>query len=248
MALSAFRPAAVSLLLLVAGAEAAAAASLEVFPVRVSLGPETPHQAISLRNRGSRDALIQAEVMAWTQDRGRDGYSPSSELLVNPPIFTVPAGGSQVIRIGLDRPVPPDRELAYRLFLQEVPVDEAVGTGLGMRMVLRLGIPVFVAPSAAIGKSLLWSAFRSANGEIGVRLRNEGNLHIQVSSLTLMSPGPNGQTLGRQAMNGYVLPGGTQIWPIRLSSPFQDRKLLMSVVTDQGTSTVELDLDADLKP
>ena len=48
---------------------------------------------MTVRNTGSEPAVIQMEVMSWSQAQGKDVYTLSKEILATPPIFTVPAGG-----------------------------------------------------------------------------------------------------------------------------------------------------------
>src|SRR3546814_9833017 len=59
--------------------------------------------------------------MAWSQSGGKDVFAAVDDILATPPIFTIPAGGSQVIRVGSRRAPDPQHERAYRLFLREVP-------------------------------------------------------------------------------------------------------------------------------
>ena len=75
--------------------------------------------------------------MSWSQVEGKDVYTATREVLANPPIFTVPAGGSQLVRIGLRRAPNTQRELTYRIFMQELPPpldNEFTGTRMLMRI------------------------------------------------------------------------------------------------------------------
>lgn len=65
--------------------------------------------------------MVQLEAMAWNKAQGQDIYTPTTDLIAAPPIFTVPPGGTQIVRIGLRRAPDPQRELAYRVYFQEIP-------------------------------------------------------------------------------------------------------------------------------
>ncbi len=99
----------------------AQAGSYGINPVKLTLSAQNSTQIITVRNDGAQAAVMQVELAAWSQADGQDVYTPTRELLATPPIFTVPAGVSQIIRVGLRRAPDEQRELVYRLFLQEVP-------------------------------------------------------------------------------------------------------------------------------
>src|SRR4051812_25084224 len=102
-------------------ATAVSAGSFAVNPVRATLSAKQPVGSLVVQNQGSEPTVIQLETGRWAQQDGKDVYVPTKEILAPPPIFTVPAGGSQIVRVGMRRAAEPGRELTYRLFLQEVP-------------------------------------------------------------------------------------------------------------------------------
>ena len=113
--------AAFGIILFVMGASVASAASLGVSPVRVTLSESQSMGSLTVRNDGTEPASLQMEMLNWSQAEGQDVLMPTRELLANPPIFTVPAGGSQLVRVGLRRAPDGQRELTYRIVLQELP-------------------------------------------------------------------------------------------------------------------------------
>ena len=113
--------AACGLFFFVVWASVAKAASFGVSPVRVTLSESQSMGALTVRNDGTEPASLQMEMLNWSQAQGQDVLTPTRELLANPPIFTVPAGGSQLVRVGLRRAPDGQRELTYRIVLQELP-------------------------------------------------------------------------------------------------------------------------------
>ena len=55
-------------------------------------------ETFTVRNNGTEPVMMQMELMSWSQSEGKDVYTATREVLGNPPIFTVPAGGSQLVR------------------------------------------------------------------------------------------------------------------------------------------------------
>jgi fimbrial chaperone protein len=201
-----------ALAFLLAGVGAASAGSFQVNPVRATLSPGKPIGAMTVSNNGGEPAVLQLEVMSWSQQQGKDVYTPTRELLATPPIFTVPAKGSQIVRVALRRPPDAQRELTYRLFLQEVPPPPKPGFQ-GLQVALRIGVPVFVPPAAVQPPALAWRIIRTREGQLELALTNNGNSHVQVGSVRLARA--DGGELGKQQIAAYVLPGQTGNWPLK---------------------------------
>ncbi len=202
--------AACGLFFLLAGAGVASAGSFQVSSVRATLSASQPVGALTVHNTGTEPAVLQLEVLSWSQQEGKDIYTSTKEVLANPPIFTVPVGGSQIVRVGLRRAVDPQRELSYRLFLQEVPPPPKPDFN-GLQVALRISIPVFVLPALAAQPVLRWQAARTPQGELKLSLANTGNAHIQISNFRLSLPGSAQPWVTRQAAD-YVLPGQSRDW------------------------------------
>jgi fimbrial chaperone protein len=189
----------------------ALASGFSVSPTRVALSAQENVVALRVRNTGARETSVQVELMEWRQENGQDHYTPSREVLATPPIFTLAPGESQVLRVGLRRPPARDTELSYRLFLQELPPPMPEGFQ-GLRMALRMSLPVFVAPAAGQATPALdWSAQRDGSGGLVISAANDGSGHGQVTQLRLQLP--DGRTL-QPAGNRYVLPGAEREWPL----------------------------------
>lgn len=226
------------LALLAAVAGTSNAGSFQVNPVRATLSVSQKVSALTVRNTGSEAAVIQMEIAAWSQQNGEDIYLSTRDLLATPPIFTVPAGGSQIVRVGLRRAPDPARELTYRLFLQEVPPPPKPGFQ-GLQVALRIGVPVFVVPAEEPRQDLVWNLHRTPEGKIEVSLANQGNVHIQVANFRLL--GADGADLGTQHIASYVLPGQSRHWQAKnIPVPAAAARLHLFAQTDAG------DMDAGL--
>lgn len=218
----------------------AQAGSLSVNPVRATLSVSQPVAALTVQNGGSEPAVVQLEVLSWAQHEGKDVYTPTSEMLATPPIFTVPAGGSQLVRIGLRRAADPRQELSYRLYLQEVPPAPKPGLD-GLQVALRLGVPVFVLPSVKAAPVLRWHATEIAPGQVKVTVVNSGNAHVQVANFKLLQA-DSALPLVTHQVAAYVMPGKSRDWVIK-ANPAPGATLRLAAQTDAGDVEAALALE-----
>jgi len=135
-----------------------------------------------------------------------------------------------VVRVGLRHALNAQSELDYRLFLQEVPPLPKPGFQ-GLRMALRISMPIFVAPAVVAAPALRWRAIRAPEGKIRIRLMNAGNAHVQVANFRLALP--NGADSGLQQVATYVLPGQSHDWLVA-GSAMPGATVRLSAQTDAG--------------
>ena len=234
--------AAFSIILFVMGSSVANAASFGVSPVRVTLSDSQQMGALTVRNDGTEPVSMQLEVLNWSQEAGKDVLTPSRELLANPPIFTVPAGGSQLVRVGLRRSPDGQRELTYRVILQELPPPPNPDF-MGTRMLMRISLPVFVLPKVDAKPVLLWQATRTSQGALKIRLTNNGNAHIQILNFKL-SPLDSAQPWVTKQSSEYVLAGQSRDWNLPADSeypaPPPGTSLQLFAQTDAGDIEAEV--------
>ncbi len=217
---------------------AATAGSFAVSPVRATLSAGQPVAALTVRNDGAEPTVVQLEVVSWSQQDGRDVYNLTREILATPPIFTLPPGGSQVVRVGLRRAPDPKREITYRLFLQEVPPPPKPDFQ-GLQVALRVGVPVFVLPPVPAKPVLRWQVSRTPQGKLQVSLSNSGNAHIQVANIKLVPSG--GEPFPTQQVAAYVLPGQSRGWLVEAAPvPPPGLTLRLFAQTDAGDVQAEV--------
>ena len=182
---------------------------------------------------------MQLGVKAWSQADGKEIFLSTQEVLVTPPIFTVPSGGTQIARVALRRAPDARREIAYRLFLDEVPTSVAQE----ITMALRFTIPVFVAP---LGKppapSLRWHMAAEPKGAWRIEASNRGNAHIQVANFAVASL--NGTILARNQRMDYLLPDQSRVWILTpaASAPAGTEYRIVAQ-TDAGELRVQVPLE-----
>lgn len=201
--------------LFLAGTQGCLAGSFEVNPVRVDLSAASRSAALTVKNNGNEAVVVQLSVQAWSQEGGNDVMGPTSEILVSPPIATIAPDKEQIVRIGLRRAPDGEKELSYRLFLQEVPPPPTAGFQ-GLQVALRIGLPVFVQPVKGPAKAaLVWNAQLRDDGTVLLKVQNNGTGHIQISDVQLFSSGENEPVAALSSLV-YVLPGQSRDWSLKL--------------------------------
>jgi fimbrial chaperone protein len=215
----------------------------KVSPVRVELSAQRPVAALTIRNEMADEAVVvQLRTVAWTQQEGREVHAETTDLLATPPIFTLAAGASQILRVGLRRPVEGSNEVAYRLFVREVPQEPKPGFTRVMTA-LEMSIPLFAKPRVPVAPSLEWQLKKAGDGGYSLLVRNEGNAHAQVANLALSVPDA-GEPLATFPGFAYLLPGqGREIALQRgaqAALPAQTFNFKLTAYTDAGDIALSL--------
>jgi fimbrial chaperone protein len=219
------------------------AGSFEVNPIRVDLSANARSAALSVRNSGTEAVVVQTSLVSWTQENGQDVYAPTKEILGTPPIATVPPGGEQILRLGMRRAPDAVNELAYRVFLREVPPPPKPGFQ-GLQVALRLSLPIFVQPSQGPAKAtLVWNLELQGDDTLQLRLDNKGTGHIQISEIALFQPGQE-QPVASQSSLVYVLAGQSHAWALKTQKVHlkPTDRLRLKVTTDAGSVDTDIDL------
>ena len=164
---------------------AASGATLNVYPLKIVLSRRDRSSSIVLTNVGKEQTVVQVTVRKWRQDiKGADSFSDTDDVLFFPKIVTIPPAQKQIIRVGL-RTIgeEPAVESSYRLFIDELPLNQTVN---GVRMTLRLAVPLFIGPARATKGGAIDSV-SIRNDQMTIVVRNGGNSHAHISSMTVIA-------------------------------------------------------------
>jgi fimbrial chaperone protein len=193
-------------------APAIAAGSLRVAPTRLDLKLDRRATVLAVRNTGDAPTFLQIETKLWTQEGGTDSYSDANDLIVSPPVFSIDPGAEQIVRVARRTIDPPMEEKSYRLFVQEVPLASDSG-GQQLKVVLRIGVPVFVTPPAASAPQIEWSMSCPQSGPQALRILNSGGRALRFDELSIRAAGAD------QVEHAiYVLAGAARSIPITNAS------------------------------
>jgi len=219
----------------------ARAQALSVLPVNIFLQPDQKATTLTVTNQGSSSTAIQIRAYAWSQKSGEDELTASDDIVVSPPIATIAAGATQVVRLIL-RQQAAGQEGTYRILVDQIPPPAEPGI---VHIVLRLSIPVFAQPTIRAASRVQFHLERK-DGKLFLVGTNGGNSHDVIRDIVL-SGSDNVKLMGEGGASPYILAGATRRWPIALpasqSSPAASQPAIATsqapTVASQPPPTVE---------
>ena len=186
----------------------ARAASYEVVPIRVELAAGQSATTVVIRNLGDAASSVQVRAFAWTQQGDRDDLTPTDDVALSPPIFTVAPNQAQTVRLLL-RSRAAERDRAYRLLFDEVPPPGRPGQ---IVMAMRLSIPVILDLPTTSPPVLTWQARRGPGGQLSFLVANTGARYARLGDAAVHLPDGRSVALRPAGDNPYVLPGAERSW------------------------------------
>jgi fimbrial chaperone protein len=216
-----------TLLLAATPGEPASAGTLQVNPVLLEISANRRTATVTLRNQEASAVTVRAYPLEWRQADGDESYAETSAVIVSPPIFTIAPGATQLIRVGLRSPS--GARQAYRLIIEEVP-DASPSNGI--RVALRLNIPLYAMIPAGEASAMRWSAWQEADGGWTVEAVNGGPGYVRLSHETALSA--TGIRADDEVNFGTVLPGATRRWRIGPQLDVRDQNRFRQIARTQG--------------
>lgn len=213
------------------------ASEIGVTPVVVQLDKANDRATVSVVNSGAEAVIMQVEAVAWTAGAPPDQDTPTADLVINPSVFTIEPGRSQLVRVGLRRSAQNEREATYRIVLREVPAAARAETRLSgqVRVLMALRVPIYVAPAHVVHEPR-WVATQENDGSIVASLNNQGNVHVRVGQIQLRST-EGTAVAGGPGTPSVILAGDSRSFRVRGASA-DKRPMTLDVLTDEGVETV----------
>ena len=208
-------------LLATAWAPPTTAAGLRVVPLKLEMTAKLGSATLQLTNLTAQQIAVQLDAKAWTQVNGADQYSDTKDLLFAPPIVAIAAGKTKTVRFRLRRGAALDRELAYRIYVQQLaaaPGSGSDGSSLagGVEVRLRLGLPLFVGAVQPVVPALQVAAEHQPDGRSALRLANPGAMHLKITQAQVLDA--SGKLLATaelaDSQTNYLLAGSSTLWPL----------------------------------
>jgi fimbrial chaperone protein len=225
--------------------QSAWAANLGVTPVAVYMSNAANRATVSIVNYGDEPVTMQVEGIEWTRVNGVDKDGETSDIMVNPAVFTVEPGDNQIIRVGMRKPANPSTEGTYRLVLREVPVIAApsdTSGGTNVRVLVAMRIPIYVSPTKVV-RDENWKVNTDGKGNIVVKLNNNGNVHYKVGGIKLRpNQDKESAPLATSSEGGVIFPGETRAFNMRSAQPLANKSITLEVFTDIGPQYVTTEI------
>lgn len=193
-----------------------AAGAINIQPTRLQLTANSRFTSFTLTNPGDLPLVFQIQTQSWTQKGNRDIVTGTNDLIVAPPVLSIDAGASRVVRLALRDVRPGDRELTYRILITQVP-DKTKFHGL--RFIYQLNVPLYVAPVAGPEIKTRFSARLDGSGHlVRVTVQNSGTVHFIVEQLRLFGGFAANVPLGEVQVNSSVLAGASRTYAVPIKA------------------------------
>ena len=126
----------------------ASASSFNVNPTQIFLTGKATSALLTIRNDSDDTLRFQLSAFAWDQSAtGELLLEPTTDVVFYPALLTLAPKEERKIRVGRTAPAG-NVEKTYRIFVEELPaLDESGVNGAAVRMLTKMGVPIFVRPA-----------------------------------------------------------------------------------------------------
>lgn len=212
--------------------------SMNVSPTMLNLEPGEAG-LLTVSNNGPQPINVQIEGFAWTQTEQGQQISDTRRIVVSPPMTTVNASDSQLIRIIAlpgEKPLP---EETYRVIVSQLPTEEDKRTNQ-VQLLLQFSVPVFVSTLPPQDPAVQWNITRSSTSA-RLSIRNSGVRYIRLSRLKLTRE--NGTPVPFQSDRiTYLSPGMTQSVDLPPDAVMAGAKLRIEGMDTRSQKTLSSDI------
>lgn len=187
-----------------------AAATFTVTPTQLFLGARVQSALLTIRNDSTETLRFQIAIFTWSQSPSGDlELGPTRDVVAFPALLTLAPREERHVRVG--RVVgAAEREKTYRIFVEELPPVEATGpAGAGVRVLTRMGVPVFIRPEREASSAALGEV-TEGGGMARFTLTNTGTVHFIPQRVMLRGVAAGKPVFEQTVESWYVLAGGTR--------------------------------------
>ncbi len=204
----------------------AAGQALAVSPTLVEIAPAGRGAVIDVTNNSPEPVDIQIRPYDWRDTDGHDVLTDSTSLRVSPSIATIAPGATQVVRVLAAPAAAPERE--WRILLDQLPQPAKGG---GLRVKLRMSIPVFAYASKTTVPDLRWSI---VGGQLTAT--NVGQRYARFAALSVRNADGHESPLALDP-TPYLLPGARRQWRVAATAS----RVVGRIGTTDFTAPITLD-------
>jgi fimbrial chaperone protein len=192
------------------------AATFSVNPTQIALSARVTSSLLTLRNESDETLRFQLSAFNWTQGvRGEIQLAPTDEVIFFPALLTLAPKEERRIRVGTTA-IAGAQEKTYRVFVEELPSTDAGRAGAAVRVLTKMGIPVFVRPARETATATL-ADLGLSDGTLHFSLSNTGTVHVIPQKIRVRGVGARGDAVFEREVAGwYILPGGRRDFDLPL--------------------------------
>jgi fimbrial chaperone protein len=214
------------------------ASSFTVNPTQIFLAPRTTSALLTLRNESDETLRFQLTAFAWDQStQGELKLQPTEDIVFFPALLTLAPKESRNVRVGTTTGFEAV-EKTYRIFVEELPSQEARDGQAAVRVLTKLGVPIFMQPAKKQAQASLRD-LAMHDGVFRFNVRNTGNVHFVPQTVRVRGTNRAGETVVDKQLDGwYILAGGVRTYELKLPSSECAAVTLLSVDVQIGTSAL----------
>lgn len=193
-------------------------AVLQLAPIPIEVESPQSSAVLSLGNRASTEAALQVRVFRWFQEKGEDRLVPTQDVVVSPPIASVPAGQTLTVRVVRVSKTAPVAEETYRIWVDELPSNKTPADATQLRILMRYSVPVFFGPPKVPESpaSLSWRLIQRRDKKLALTATNPAGHRMRISGLQLISPDGKQKAMPHGGeLAGYALAGQYFRWTLK---------------------------------
>lgn len=193
---------------LLLGASPARASTFQVSPVRLPLTAAASNGLLTVKNQSKETLRFQVTGFSWGQDHtGQMVLTPTTDIVFFPTMLSLKPGDARNLRVGATVPFG-STEKTYRIFVEELPPVDGTGTVNAVRVLMKMGIPVFLEPRSPVATPEIDSL--SVQGQkLAFALHDRGNTHFFTKRVRVTALGDAGQPLFEQDLPAWAVLGGS---------------------------------------
>ncbi len=208
----------------------ASAATFTVNPTQIFLGGRTATALVTLKNDSEESLRFQLTAFAWQQSpTGEMELTPTQDVVFFPALLTLGPREERRIRVG-SSVVAGAQERTYRVFVEELPPVDGGAPGSAVRVLTKMGIPIFIRPTSEKTTATL-QGLTVRDGALRFTVANSGSVHFVPKKVQVRGvSGDATAVFERDVQSWYILAGGRREFSVPLPAP--DCSRLASVVVD----------------
>jgi fimbrial chaperone protein len=230
---------------LVLQAEYARASAFRVSPVQVQLSGKSS-ALLTLSNESGDPLRFQITAFAWNQSpSGEMQLAPTDDISFFPSLVTLKPGEERKVRVG-SNVIAGEAEKTYRIFFEELPDARPVSDKSQIRILTKMGIPIFVEPLKMVPEARVGN-LKIENGRLMFGVSNAGNSHYSVQHLHVQALDSAGKPVFERDLDGwYVLAGGVRDYSVEFPADacLAVRSVKVEALTDITAANVPATVSA----
>jgi fimbrial chaperone protein len=218
--------------LFVGVSSAASAATFSVNPTQIMLSGKTTSTLLTLSNDSDEPIRFQLSAFAWSQTAsGEIELTATQDVVFFPALLTLGPKEQRRIRVGATVAVAAV-ERTYRIFVEELPPLQAPGADAAVRVLTKMGVPIFLRPARQAATATLNDLGVRA-GTLHFTVANTGTVHFVPEQIKVRAIGRDGKpVIERDVAGWYILAGGRREFGIAL--PAVDCGRISSLAIEVG--------------